>query len=232
MSYLHSDDHLAAASSHTSDSIAVIGGTGALGRALSRRWALEGLTVHIGSRNAELAEVAAASLPGAQGGDYAQAVRQCATVVLTVPFSAHLHVVRTLADLLQPGHVLIDTTVPMTASSRRGLRPVTPFAGSAAQQAQELLPEGVHVVSALHTVSAAMLADTDRPLDEDVLVFGDHRPSLQTAMRLIGRIRGLRPINAGSLDLSRVCEQLTPLIIGVNRRYKTHAGIKLTGLRN
>lgn len=227
---LQSDDHLAIDSPSTS--VAVIGGTGALGRALARRWAIEGLTVHIGSRNAESAEVAAASLPGAQGADYAEAVRHCSTVVLTVPFSAHLHVVRTLADLLQPGQVLIDTTVPMTASSRRGLRPVTPFAGSAAQQAQDLLPDGVHVVSALHTVSAAMLDDPDHPLDEDVLVFGDHRPSLETAMRLIGHIHGLRAIDAGSLDLSRVCEQLTPLIIGVNRRYKTHAGIKLTGLRN
>lgn len=227
----HTDDPMAADSSRTSDSVAVIGGTGALGRALARRWAIEGLTVHIGSRSKELAEMAAASLPGAHGADYAEAVRHCSTVVLTVPFSAHLHVVRTLADLLQPGHVLIDATVPMTASSRRGLRPVTPFAGSAAQQAQELLPEGVHVVSALHTVSAAMLDDPDHLVDEDVLVFGDHRPSLQTAMRLIGRIHGLRPIDAGSLDLSRVCEQLTPMIIGVNRRYKTHAGIKLTGLR-
>lgn len=213
-----------------SDSVAVIGGTGALGLALARRWAAAGICVHIGSRSAESARACAAAIPGAQGGSYDEVVGECSTVVLTVPFAGHTQAVQVLANLMTPGQLLIDTTVPMSASSRRGLRPLTPFAGSAAQQAQDLLPDGIHVISALHTVSAAMLAEHHHRLDEDVLVFGDHHPSLQQAMTLIGAIEGLRPINAGTLDLSRVCEQLTPLIIGVNRRYKTHAGIKLTGL--
>lgn len=211
--------------------IAVIGGTGALGHGLAQRWADAGMSIRIGSRNADSAKAAAESIPGAQGGVYQDVIAQCSTAVLTVPFAGHLGAVRNLAKAMQPGQVLIDTTVPMAPSSRHGLRPVTPFAGSAAQQAQALLTEGVHVVSALHTVSAAMLEDRGHHLDEDVLVFGDHQPSLRSAITLINVIDGLRPINAGALDLSHICEQLTPLIIGVNRRYKTHAGIKLTGLR-
>jgi NADPH-dependent F420 reductase len=211
--------------------IAVIGGTGALGHALSRRWAASGVQVRIGSRNIDAARAAATGLPGAVGADYRTAIEQCSTVVLTVPFAGHPEALGLLATLMQPGQILVDTTVPMSRSHPRGLRPLTPFAGSAAQEARDLLPDSIHVVSALHTVSAAMLDNLDHPLDEDVLVFGDDQPSVTQTMALIAAIDGLRPINAGPLDLSRVGEQLTPMIIGVNRRYKAHAGIKLTDLR-
>jgi 8-hydroxy-5-deazaflavin:NADPH oxidoreductase len=211
--------------------VAVIGGTGVLGHALARRWAVSGVQVRIGSRNVDAARVAATGLPGAVGGDYRTAIERCSIVVLTVPFAGHLEALGQLATLMQPGQILVDTTVPMSRSHPRGLRPLTPFAGSAAQEARDLLNDSIHVVSALHTVSAAMLDNLDHPLDEDVLVFGDDQPSVTQTMALIAAIDGLRPINAGTLDLSRVCEQLTPMIIGVNRRYKVHAGIKLTGLR-
>jgi 8-hydroxy-5-deazaflavin:NADPH oxidoreductase len=102
--------------------------------------------------------------------------------------------------------------------------------GSAGQQAQEMAPDGVVVVSALHSVSAAALAELEHELDEDVLVAGDKQDAKRTVAQLIERIPGLRPVNAGRLEAARLIEALTPLIISVNARYKTRAGIKLTGL--
>jgi NADPH-dependent F420 reductase len=93
-----------------------------------------------------------------------------------------------------------------------------------------MVPEGVEVVSALHTVSAAVLADLAHELDEDILVAGDRKEPKARVAELIGQIPGLRPVNAGRLETARLIEGLTPLLISVNARYKTHAGIKLTGL--
>jgi NADPH-dependent F420 reductase len=93
-----------------------------------------------------------------------------------------------------------------------------------------MAPDGVVVVSALHTVSAAALADLDHELDEDVLVAGDKGDAKRTVAELIRRIPGLRPVNAGRLETARLIEGLTPLLISVNARYKTHAGIRVTGL--
>jgi len=102
--------------------------------------------------------------------------------------------------------------------------------GSAAQQAASLLPEGVHIVSALHTVSAAMLADLDHKFDEDVLVCGDDKQQKAIASELVESIDGLRAVDAGRLENSRITESLTALMIGINIRNKAHAGIRITGL--
>ena len=102
--------------------------------------------------------------------------------------------------------------------------------GSAAQQALEMVPDGVRVVSALHTVSAASLTDLDEPLDQDVLLCGDKRADKREAAQLIERIDGLRCVDCGRLEMSRMTESLTALLIAVNARYKTHAGIRLTRL--
>jgi NADPH-dependent F420 reductase len=102
--------------------------------------------------------------------------------------------------------------------------------GSAAQQAAEMAPEGVRVVSALHTVSAASLTDLEHPLDQDVLIGGDKRADKAEAAALIERIEGLRCVDCGRLETSRTTEALTALLIGVNARYKVHAGITLSGL--
>ena len=102
--------------------------------------------------------------------------------------------------------------------------------GSAAQQAAEMVPEGVRVVSALHTVGAPTLADLDQTLDEDVLVCGDRRADKREAAQLIERIPGLRCVDCGRLEIARTTEALTALLISVNGRYKSHAGIRLTGL--
>jgi hypothetical protein len=102
--------------------------------------------------------------------------------------------------------------------------------GSAAQQAQELVPDGVGVVAALHTVSAATLTDLEASIDEDVLIAGDQRAEKARAAALLGRIEGLRCVDAGRLEMARITESLAALLIAVNGRYKAHAGIRLTGL--
>ena len=121
--------------------------------------------------------------------------------------------------------------MPLAAAiGGRATRTLGVWQGSAAQQALEMAPDGVRVVSALHTVSAAMLADLDHELDEDVLVL--RRPPRGQARGggLIGRIPGLRCVDCGRLEMSRYTEQLTPMLISINARYKTHAGVRITGL--
>jgi NADPH-dependent F420 reductase len=133
--------------------------------------------------------------------------------------------------VLREGQLLIDATVPLAAAvSGKATRMLGVWQGSAAQQAQEMVPEGVRVVSALHTVSAAILSDLDHALDEDVLVCGNRKADKQVAIELIERIDGLRCVDCGPLENSRTTESLTALLIGINARYKTHAGIKITGL--
>ncbi len=114
--------------------------------------------------------------------------------------------------------------------SGKATRSLGVWQGSAAQQAQEMVPDGVTVVSALHTVGAPTLAELDATLDEDVLVCGDKKRDKAPVARLIERIDGLRTVNAGPLETARIAEQLTPLLISINVRYKAHAGLKLTGL--
>lgn len=104
--------------------------------------------------------------------------------------------------------------------------------GSRAQQAQEMVPDGVTVVAALHTLGAPTLADLGTELGEDVLVCGDRKVDKARVARLVELIPGLRPVNAGPLEMARIVEQLTPLLISINGRYKAHAGIRLTGLPN
>jgi NADPH-dependent F420 reductase len=121
--------------------------------------------------------------------------------------------------------------VPLAAAiSGKATRMLGVWQGSAAQQAQEMVPDGVRVVSALHTVSAAALSDLDHALDEDVLVCGNRKADKQVAIELIERIDGLRCVDCGPLENARTTESLTALLIGINARYKTHAGIKITGL--
>jgi 8-hydroxy-5-deazaflavin:NADPH oxidoreductase len=132
---------------------------------------------------------------------------------------------------LEPGKLLIDATVPLAAAvGGKATRMLGVWQGSAAQQAQELVPEGVRVVSALHTISATILADLEHPLEQDVLVCGDSRADKREAARLIEHVEGLRCVDCGRLENSRTTESLTALLIGVNVRYKVHAGVRLSGL--
>ena len=217
--------------------IPIVGGTGALGAGLALRWARAGAPIVIGSRSAERAKEAAAKVraevPGADvtGLENAAAAKAAEIVFLTVPFRAHSENLNNLREALAPGQILVDCTVPLAAAvSGKATRSLGVWQGSAAQQAQEMVPEGVTVVAALHTVGAPTLADADAELDEDVLVCGDRKADKARVARLIELIPGLRAVNAGPLEMARIVEQLTPMLISVNSRYKAHAGIRLTGL--
>lgn len=219
------------------DAVPIIGGTGALGFGVALRFARSGTPVVIGSRDAgraaEAAERVRAKLPDAdvRGLENSEAARQGPIVLLCVPFRNQSENLTNLKDVLQPGQVLVDATVPLAAAvSGKATRLLGVPQGSAGLQAAEMVPDGVEVISALHTVSAATLNDLDHALDEDILVAGNKVATKKRVAELIARIDGLRPVNAGQLEASRLIEGLTPLLIGINSRYKTHAGIKITGL--
>lgn len=215
----------------------VIGASGALGFGLAIRLANAGVPIVIGSRDAERAietvERAEVAVPGGSfsGFDNATAVAEVETVILSVPFRNQSETLTNLKQALRPGQLLIDATVPLAAAvSGRATRTIGVWQGSAAQQAAEMAPDGVRVVSALHTVSAASLADLDHPMAEDVLICGDVKDDKRQAAKLLQRIDGLRCVDCGRLEMARITESLTALLIGVNSRYKVHAGIRLAGL--
>jgi NADPH-dependent F420 reductase len=221
----------------TDEPVPIIGGTGALGFGVALRLARVGVPVVIGSRDAGRAAEAAAKLKeqlpdaNATGLENGEAAQQGPVVLLCVPFRNQSENLTNLKGVLQPGQILVDATVPLAAAvSGRATRLLGVPQGSAGLQAAEMVPDGVQVVSALHTVSAATLNDLDEVLDEDILVAGDSVDAKKRVAELIARIDGLRPVNAGRLEASKLIEGLTPLLIGINSRYKTHSGIRITGL--
>jgi NADPH-dependent F420 reductase len=216
--------------------IPIIGGTGALGYGLALRWARAGEPIVIGSRETSRAEEAAervrADVDGAQieGLQNAEAAGKGPIVFLTVPFRAQSETLTNLRDALTEGQLLVDCTVPTAAAvSGKASRTLGVWQGSAAQQAEEMVPDGVTVISALHTVSAPRLAGGD-PLDEDILICGDRKADKARVARLIERIDGLRAVNAGALEMARIVETLTPMLISINVRYKARAGLRITDL--
>jgi 8-hydroxy-5-deazaflavin:NADPH oxidoreductase len=220
-----------------SEPIAIIGATGALGFGLTLRWGRAGVPVVLGSRDAtraaEAAERARAALPDGrfEGYENAEAAAKAEVVLLSVPFRSQSETLTNLKQALRPGQLVIDATVPLAAAvGGRATRMLGVWQGSAAQQAQEMVPDGVRVVSALHTVSASSCGDLDEGLDEDVLVCGDKREDKDRVIALIERIEGLRAIDAGRLEMARITESLTALLISINVRHKAHAGIKITGV--
>lgn len=217
--------------------IAIVGATGDLGFGLALRLAQAGVPVVIGSRDAgraaEAAERVGAAVPGAdvKGLTNPDAVAGAEIVVLSVPFASQAPTLKSIKDALRPDALLLDVTVPLAAAvGGRPTRVLGVPQGSAAQQAQEMVPTGVTVVSGLHTVAAAHLADLDYAFDEDVLLAGDDKDAKRRVAELIGLIPGLRPVDAGKLEMARITEQLTALTIGINIRHKATAGIRITGL--
>jgi 8-hydroxy-5-deazaflavin:NADPH oxidoreductase len=217
--------------------VAIIGGTGALGYGLALRLGRAGVAVTIGSRDAARANDAARRATAAvddgafDGLQNTEAARAAEIIVLAVPFASQAATLTSIAESLTEGQLLVDTTVPLaTAVGGRPVRTVGVWQGSAAQQARELVPAGVGVVAALHTLSAAALEELDHGLDEDVLVCGDSRAEKRRLSALVERIDGLRCVDCGRLEMARYVEQLTPLIIGINIRHKARAGIRIVGL--
>jgi 8-hydroxy-5-deazaflavin:NADPH oxidoreductase len=218
------------------DPIPIIGGTGALGYGLAVRWARAGQPIVIGSRDAARAaeaaarvraEVADAEIEGLQN---AEAATKGPIVFLTVPFRAQSETLTNLEEALSAGQILVDCTAPLAAAvSGKATRTLGVWQGSAAEQAAEMVPEGVVVISALHTVNATRLAEP-QPLDEDVLICGDRRTDKARVAALLERIDGFRAVNAGALETARITETLTAMLISVNVRYKARSGIRITGL--
>ena len=226
--------------------IAIIGGTGDLGFGLALRWARAGVPVVIGSREEKKAQNAAeraqsvlragvlpglAASVGIEGLENAAAAAQAKVVVLSVPFPAQTGILKSIRGALENA-ILVDTTVPLAATvGGRPTRLVGVWQGSAAEQARELVPAKIPVLAAFHNLSAETLQDLAASLDCDILVCGDDEPAKQTLFPLIELIDGLRPVDAGPLEMARITEALTALLISVNRRYRVHgSGIRITGI--
>lgn len=215
--------------------VGILGGTGPQGRGLAYRLARAGHAVRIGSRSAErAAETAAAvnALPGVSGAPVTGADNAGAceadVVIVAVPWDGHAALLTELAPLLA-GRVVVDCVNPL-GFDKQGAYPLPVDEGSAAQQAERLLP-GSRVTAAFHHVSAVTLADAEiDSLDTDVLVLGDDREAAALVQALAGRITGMRGVYAGRLRNAGQVESLTANLIAVNRRYKAHVGIRVTDL--
>jgi len=214
--------------------IAVIGGTGEEGLGLAMRFAAAGQEVVIGSRALERAESAAArvreDVAGAQvqGAANDAAVRMADTVVISVPYSGMRQTITTLSDALA-GKLVINIVVPMEFGPG-GVRAIAVAEGSAAEETKSILGEGTPVVGAFHNLSAHELMDWNKPIDADVIVCGGDTASRQQVMTLASLIKGCRGIDGGPLRNSRYVEEITVLLVGINRRYKTQAGIRIVGI--
>jgi NADPH-dependent F420 reductase len=207
--------------------VAVLGGTGPQGRGLARRLALAGQPVVLGSRDAGRAETAAGELPnGVRGLDNAGAAAAGDVVVVAVPWDGHRELLVSLVEPLR-GKIVVDCVNPL-GFDKSGAFALDVAEGSAAEQAAAVLPES-RVVAAFHHVSAVLLLDEAvDEVDTDVLVLGDDREATDLVQALAGRIAGMRGVYAGRLRNAHQVEALTANLISVNRRYKAHAGLRVT----
>jgi 8-hydroxy-5-deazaflavin:NADPH oxidoreductase len=217
--------------------IGILGGTGPEGRGLAYRWARAGEEIVIGSRDANRAEEIVRQLRArigsaarVTGADNATAA-SCEVVVLTVPFSGHAALLKQLKSAWKPGTIVIDTTVPLAATVGGAPTQILGvWQGSAAEQAQALLPAGVALAAAFQNLGAELLSKDD-PVDCDILVCSDDDNAKKIASELAEKIPGARALNGGKLENARIVESLTALLVGLNIRYKIHAaGIRFTGL--
>jgi NADPH-dependent F420 reductase len=227
--------------SATLPTVAIIGGTGDLGYGLALRWASAGVPIIVGSRDSARAQEAAARVnaatadgagkAAARGAANPEAAGHAGIVVICVPFPAQAEILKSIRASLK-AQIVIDATVPLAATvGGKPTRTLGVWQGSAAEQARELLPKEVPLVAAFHNVSAAAMQDVSQALDCDVLVCGDDAAAKEKLFPLIELIPGLRPLDAGPLEMARIVESITALLISLNRRHKVqHAGLRITGL--
>ncbi len=213
--------------------IGIVGGTGKEGKGLALRWARAGHAVSIGSRDATRARERAAELSAIagdapiRGGDNAWAASEAEVVVLCVPYAAHAPTLRALGSHLD-GRVLIDITVPLDAPRVREVH--LPPGHSAAMEAQAILGPGTRVVAALHHVSSLHLADPDHHIEGDVLVCSDDAAACALVISLITDL-GARALDAGALRNAIALEALTPVLLHLNKRYKSvGVSLRIVGL--
>jgi NADPH-dependent F420 reductase len=210
-------------------SVAIVGGTGNLGGALALRLGAPGVRIIIGSRDAEKAKKAVETLkPTSRAGEMVgmtnqDSIRGADYVVVAVPYEGHAQMVQDIKGQVA-GKIIIDTVVPLIKG-----KPFVPLAGSALQEAQQILGDEAPVVGALHNISAVDLADVDSPLG-DVLVCGDKADAKEKVMEIIRRI-GARAFDGGPGSNAYVIEGLTGVIISLNRKYKSkHGSIRIVGI--
>lgn len=211
--------------------VAVLGGTGPQGRGLARRLAAAGQRVVVGSRSDERASSTAGDLAEATGGYVtgaanAEAAGQGDIVIIAVPWDGHRQLLVELAPTLA-GKIVVDCVNPM-GFDKQGAYALEVEEGSAAQQAEALLPDS-RVVAAFHHVSAVLLEDPAvDSIDTDVMVLGDDREATDTVRELVDKFPGMRGIYAGRLRNARQVEALTCNLVSINRRYKAHSGLRIT----
>ena len=218
--------------------VAIIGGTGAEGSGLTLRLAKAGHHVTIGSRDAARAKAKADEAkgilgPGVQvdGADNPAAAASAPVVVVTVPFQGAAAIYESIATSITPETVVCDCTSPLMASvGGRASHALHPWHGSAAEFVRTLLPRGTRLVAAFHTVSAGALRTLDKPVDSDTFVMGEDAEAKALVGSLVDDIDGMRWVDLGGLQMARIAEQMTPLLISVNARYKIHdSGFRMTG---
>ena len=214
--------------------LAFLGGTGPEGRGLALRMALAGEDVTIGSRDASRASEAAEELlqaaPGKniQGAENSEAAANCQVAFLTFPYEGQRPTLDAIGGALD-GKVVVDVIAPMVFQRGRGASALEVEAGSAAQEAQEMLPNS-QVVAAFQNVSAEELQQPETVMDGDVVVCSDHAEAKALVMDLVRKIPNLRPVDGGALANAKYVEQITPLLVNINRIHKIHAGIRIVGL--
>lgn len=213
--------------------IAVLGGTGKEGKGLAYRWAKAGYKILIGSRSSERAVTAASEIMELTEGSTSivglsnrEAAQLADIVVLTVPFTAHRDTLDSVKDVLK-GKLLIDVTAPLVPPKVSKVQ--MPPAGSAAQEAKEIVGEGVEVAAAFQSISHELLLK-DEDIDCDVLVTGTSKEARAETLQLV-EAAGFTGWDAGPIENSVVLEGLTSVLININKQYgSTHAGIKITGV--
>ncbi|MEU4109436.1 NADPH-dependent F420 reductase [Streptomyces sp. NPDC027717] len=207
--------------------VGVIGGTGPQGKGLAQRLARAGQKVIVGSRSAERAQAAAGELGhGIEGADNAETARRSDIVIVAVPWDGHADTLKSLREDLA-GKLVVDCVNPL-GFDKQGAYALTPEEGSAAQQAAALLPDS-RVTAAFHHLSAVLLEDPEiAEIDTDVMVLGDKRADTDIVQALAGRIPGMRGVFAGRLRNAHQVEGLVANLISTNRRYKAHAGLRVT----
>jgi len=219
--------------------IAVIGGTGDQGFGIVLRLAKAGEKVIIGSRQQQKADDAAKRAREILGGNAAidgmenpKAAAAADIIIMSVPFAAHVDMVKSVVDSITPEDIFVDVVVPLsTAVGGSASTALGVWEGSAAQQAVKLLPPRTKVASAFHNVVAEALQDLNRKVDCDVIVCSDSQDTRKIVMELVNKVPGVRAIDGGRLENSRIVEQITALLIGINIRYKVKdAGIRITGI--
>jgi NADPH-dependent F420 reductase len=218
--------------------LAIIGGTGAEGFGLTLRLAQAGHRITIGSRDADRAAAKAEEarqIVGPHGtidgAENAPAAKGAPVVVVTVPFAGAAMIYEAIAPAISADTIVWDCTSPlMTSVGGRPSHAIHPWHGSAAEFVKTLLPKGTRLVAGFHTIGARALRELELPVDSDAFVMGDDQAAKEVVGSLIEGIPGMRWVDVGGLQMARIAEQLTPLLVSVNSRYKIHeAGFRLTG---